>query len=221
MDRQMKVRGMRVEPGGIEAVLRSYPGVRQAAVVKGKAEGGMELLVGYVEMKEGEELDAVELRKYMRERLWEHQTPGVIERMAKLPLLPNGKIDRSALRLKEVKIAVGKDNFEAALTDSERLITAVWQEVLGVEGIGVNDNFFDVGGHSILLARVHSKLKTLFNKNISLLEAYKNPTVRMQSRLFNEESTEAPSLLRGSKRAQKRKKHMNQRNLFASYQRKD
>ena len=141
VDRQVKVRGYRVEPGEVEGVLRRHPEVRQSAVLPHGPEGERRL-VAYAA---GSGLTAEVLRAFLRERLPEYLVPSEYVLLAELPLTANGKVDRQALPAPEA-VAAGLSGYVAPRTEVEARLAVLWQEVLRRERVGVRDNFFDAGG---------------------------------------------------------------------------
>jgi amino acid adenylation domain-containing protein len=174
LDHQVKVRGFRVELGEIEAALAQHPRVSEAtAVVRDDARGDRRI-VAYFVARGGAGADAADLRAHLRERLPEHMVPAAFVRLDALPLTPNGKLDRKALP------PPGEEH-PAALssprTEAERAIAAVWKDVLGLDSVGVADNFFDLGGHSLLLVQAHARLREIFRQDFSVIDLFKYPTV--------------------------------------------
>ncbi len=157
VDSQVKIRGFRIEPGEVESVLLSHFAVAQAAVVAWHREGSDPQLVAYVVAAEGGSVDVAELRRFVAGRLPEYMVPGAVMVLDRLPLNANGKLDRRALPEPEFTQA----RFRAAGTAEEQVLAEVFAEVLGVERVGVDDNFFDLGGDSIASMRVVSRAKAL------------------------------------------------------------
>ncbi|MER5210206.1 amino acid adenylation domain-containing protein [Streptomyces sp. NPDC002838] len=148
IDDQVKIRGFRIEPGEIETVLAAHPAVRQAAVVAREDERGDRRLVGYV-VPVGEAPDTVELRRHLRAALPEYMVPAALVPVDRLPLTPNGKLDQRALPAPGAEDARPGRPRTAPRTAAEREFGRVWCEVLGLERLGVEESFFDLGGDSI------------------------------------------------------------------------
>ena len=152
-DDQVKIRGHRVELGEIESVLGGHPGIAQSVVV---ARGDSEkTLAAYVASKKGTSLEIGVLRAFLKERLPEYMVPPFIMILEELPLTVNGKIDRKALPVPEMK---GSEEYVAPRSATEELLAEIWADLLQVQRVGVNDNFFELGGHSLLAMRVMQRL---------------------------------------------------------------
>ncbi|MFL6284933.1 MAG: amino acid adenylation domain-containing protein [Pyrinomonadaceae bacterium] len=152
-DRQVKIRGFRIEPGEVEAALAACPGVSAAAVVVREDESGRKCLVGYVA---GEvEADTAALRAHLQSGLPSYMVPASLTWLGRMHLTPNGKIDRDSLP--EPARDVGRDGYVAPRTPAEKTLAAIWEEVLKVERVGADDNFFDLGGDSILSIHVGAR----------------------------------------------------------------
>ncbi|MET0395932.1 MAG: non-ribosomal peptide synthetase, partial [Longimicrobiaceae bacterium] len=184
VDQQVKIRGFRVEPGEVEAVLARQPGVEEAAVVarEDAASGapGQLRLVAYVVPRAGVPQPVSALRAALRAELPPYMVPAAWVTLDALPLTRNGKIDRRALPAPEAAGAVREGPAAEAVprTDAERVIAEAWREVLGVDEVGLDDNFFDLGGHSLLLARLRSRLRGRFPSDVSVVVLFRYPTVR-------------------------------------------
>src|SRR6185295_3105994 len=156
-DDQVKIRGFRIEPGEIEGWLARHPGVRESLVLARDSTGGERRLVAYVVTEEPAPA-AAELRAYLRERLPEASVPAAFVLLPRLPLTPNGKVDRRALP--DPAADAGRDGEAGASprNEAERTIAAILREVLGAQALGIHDNFFEIGGNSLLLVRAHARL---------------------------------------------------------------
>ena len=177
IDQQVKIRGFRIELGEIESVLRSHSGVRDTvAVVR---EEGERRLVAYVVLEGEPACTTAELRDYLKQKLPDYMVPAAWVVLPALPLTPNGKVDRKALPLPGADaVAELSTVYVAPDTETEQKIATIWQDVLGIAKVGRNDNFFDLGGHSLLLTRVHSQLRQAFNKDITMVDLFRCTTVR-------------------------------------------
>jgi len=174
-DHQVKVRGFRIELGEIESVMRQHPLVRDACVV-GRDCAGDKQLVGYA-MMDATVGAGQEIRRYLQQQLPDYMVPAVILPLREFPLTASGKVDRSALPAPASDDWTGNTPFAEPHSEMERLICAVWQEILQVERVGLHDNFFDLGGHSLLLAQVHSRLTSLLGGGLSIVDLFRFPTV--------------------------------------------
>ncbi len=188
MDRQVKIRGVRIETGEVEAVLARAPGVRQAVVVAREDAPGERRLVAYV-VGEG----AAGLRAFLRERLPEPMVPSAFVVLDALPLTATGKIDVRALPAPE---AVEAEEHTAPRTPGEEVLAEIWAGVLGVERVGVHDHFFERGGHSLLATRVVSRVREAFGVELPLRALFEHPTVAGLAAVLGEgERSDAPPLL--------------------------
>ncbi|WP_163869378.1 MupA/Atu3671 family FMN-dependent luciferase-like monooxygenase [Myxococcus eversor] len=185
VDHQLKVRGFRIEAGEIEAVLSARPEVREAVVVAREDTPGDVRLVAYVVQRDGHAIDAAALRDAVAQRLPEHMVPSLVVELPALPLTPNGKVDRKALPAPTATRA-SRAAFVAPQGQLEQQISDIWKEVLKVEQVGVNDNFFDLGGHSLLMVQVHTRLKAVLGGELPLLKLLEHPTVSALARFVRQ-----------------------------------
>jgi amino acid adenylation domain-containing protein len=174
-DHQLKVRGFRIEPGEIEAALTRHPEVSQAVVLARDAAPGDRRLVAYVVGAAGAAPPVRELRELLAESLPAYMVPSEIVALSALPLTPTGKLDRRALPAPESGPATA--GWAAPSTPAEELAAGIWEEVLGVERVGVHDNFFALGGHSLVAAQIAARLQDAFGVEVSLRAFFEAPTV--------------------------------------------
>ena len=177
LDDQVKVRGFRIEPGEIEAVLGQHPTVRQAIVIVREDEPGDKRLTGYVLAESEGQPGVSELRQFLRSKLPEYMIPSAFVMLESLPLNSHGKVDRDALPSPDGLRPDLATSFVVPHTEAERSIATVWQEVLRLERVGVHDNFFDLGGHSLLMIQVHNRLRETFKFDVSMLELFEYPSI--------------------------------------------
>jgi acyl carrier protein len=174
VDSQVKLRGMRLELGEIEAVLGTHPGVREAVVA---LTADQQQLAAYVTADNGTAPSAGELRRFLRARLPEHMVPASYSCLEQWPLLPSGKLDRKAvLRAPAVPLA-DYDALVAPRTEVERKLAAIWQELLKLERVGIDQNFFELGGHSLLALQVMARIRSLFEVELPVRRLFEEPTL--------------------------------------------
>ncbi len=169
IDRQVKIRGHRVEPGEVEAALARLPGVREAAVAVGE-ERGERRLIAYVV---GQECDRADLLAALRGILPESMIPADVVFLQALPLTARGKVNLSALPPPPRRSA----EKESPRNELERLIAGIWSELLGVEGVGLGESFFALGGHSLLLVDAHERLRKALGREVPMADLFAHPTV--------------------------------------------
>ncbi|NJP19916.1 MAG: amino acid adenylation domain-containing protein [Hydrococcus sp. CRU_1_1] len=211
IDHQVKLRGFRIELGEIEAVLSQHPAVREVIVMARGETFEDKQLVAYLVSDRDEQLTTNELRNYLKEFLPEYAIPSIFVWLNNLPLLPNGKVNRHALPVPENLRPTLTETYQAPSSEIERAIASIWQEVLNLEKVGINDNFFDLGGHSLLLVRVNHKLNTVLNRNLSVVEMFQNPTISALARYLTQKSEPKQVFESVRDRAQKRIRVLNQR----------
>ena len=177
IDDQVKVRGFRIEPGEIEAVLREHAGVQQAVVVAREDVPGDKRLVAYVVPNLGFMLTTSELHRFLKSKLPDYMIPYAFISLDRLPITPNGKLDRKALPAPEQGRPELAESFVAARNPTEEALAQIWAKVLRLERVGVRDNFFELGGHSLLATQVLSRIRRAFAIEIPLRSLFDSPTV--------------------------------------------
>jgi natural product biosynthesis luciferase-like monooxygenase protein len=225
VDQQVKVRGHRIELGEIELALSEHEAVKEA-VLLARGDGGEDVrLVAYLVTSEtsetrktGEPVTASELRRFLKQKLPDYMIPAAFVMLDAMPLTPNGKIDRRALSATATHRAEPGDDhreFIAPQTDLERTIARVWQEALRVERLSIHDNFFDLGGHSLLMAHVHAKLREVLQTDVPVIELFKYPTVTSLAKYLNQKQNHHPVFQETDLRVKKRKEVINRRRQLA------
>ncbi|HEX2091249.1 MAG TPA: amino acid adenylation domain-containing protein, partial [Longimicrobiaceae bacterium] len=188
-DFQVKVRGFRIELGEIESALRAQEGVREAvAVVRGE-DAGSRHLVAYVAA--GPEVDTAELRARLGARLPEYMVPAVVVALDRLPLTPNGKVDRRALP--DPQWGGATERYVGPRDETEAALCALWREVLEVERVGVLDDFFDVGGHSLTAIRLIARVGDAFGTTLPVSVLLHARTVRELAAVLRERGAGVPA----------------------------
>jgi amino acid adenylation domain-containing protein len=185
IDRQVKIRGFRIEPGEIESVLLAHPQVREAVVVAREDVPGERRLVAYVATGEGE-VSAGELRERLREQLPVHMVPSAFVFLEALPLNTNGKVDRRALPIPAVeRIAVARAAFEPR-TPTERWLVDTWQVHLGIRPVGIRDSFFEIGGESLMAARIFERIARDLGRRLSPATLFQAPTIEALAAILDQ-----------------------------------
>jgi amino acid adenylation domain-containing protein len=175
-DDQVKIRGFRIELGEIEAVLRQHPGVQQTAVIVHPDIRGEKGLAAYV-TTQTDRLTIEDLRNFLKRRLPDYMVPSVFVLLENLPLTPNGKLDRKALPEPDQNRSGLEQSFVAPRNLVEETLARVWADLLKVERVSIHDNFFDLGGHSLLGTQVVSRVRSVFQVELSLRALFEAPTV--------------------------------------------
>lgn len=175
-DEQLKIRGYRIELGEVEARIAEYPRVRKVAVVGREDIPGDKRLVAYVVPSEEVAPTGEELRAHLKTCLPEYMIPSAFVRLEQLPLTPNGKLDRRALPAPEPG-AYRSREYEAPEGDVESRLAEIWRSALGMNRVGRRDNFFDLGGHSVLVLQVLLRTNQMFGSALSATHLYKHPTI--------------------------------------------
>ncbi|MFD0663415.1 non-ribosomal peptide synthetase [Thermocatellispora tengchongensis] len=184
-DRQIKIRGFRIELDEVEAVLGRHPGVRQAVVLLREDTPGAGHLAAYcLAQPGGTPPGEEELRAFAAERLPEYGVPHSVQILPEFPLMPSGKVDRTALAALPARVPVSAP-YLAPRDGLERTVARVWAEVLGVPRVGARDNFFDLGGHSLLTLRVQAALERELGRRVRVVDLFSHPTVADLARLLD------------------------------------
>jgi amino acid adenylation domain-containing protein len=184
IDNQVKIRGFRIELGEIEAVLSQHPGVRETAVIVRENVAGNKQLVAYtVPLQEPAPTNS-DLRHFLKEQLPEYMVPSAFVTLESFPLTPNDKIDRRALPAPLCSHKEQEDNFVAPTTPTEKILAAIWAEVLGLQQVSINDNFFELGGHSLLATSVISRIREALPIELVLRHLFESPTIASLSKVI-------------------------------------
>jgi acyl-coenzyme A synthetase/AMP-(fatty) acid ligase/acyl carrier protein len=177
LDHQVKIQGVRVEPDEIMAILMQHPAMKSCVVMPWKDEQEQSILVAFVVVSKEQRVSTHELRSHVSRQLPAAMVPSIYVFLERLPLTPNGKVDRLALPLPVQPRRESGPVFEAPQTATEEKLAKIWADVIGVEEIGIHDNFFDLGGHSMLATRVIAQVKDVFQVQLPLCRLFETPTV--------------------------------------------
>jgi acyl carrier protein len=212
IDHQVQIRGFRVELGEIEAVLSAHPGVREAVVLP-HGQGEQLQPVGYYIPASGGTPATAGLRRYLQARLPDYMMPTRLIPVEAFPMTANGKLDRDALRRPDKLRQMDDAPYAPPRSVLERRIASVFQEVLGIGRVGLNDNFFDLGANSLLLVQMHRKLREQLEPDIPVVRLFQYPTVAaLAGQLADTVSGRSPSATRvAQERVARRKAAREQR----------
>jgi acyl carrier protein len=176
VDSQIKLRGMRLELGEVEAVVASHPDVKQAAVLL-CGEHDQQRLVAYITSRNGHPPQLQDLRRHLRAKLPEHMVPAGYVLLETMPLLLSGKINRRALSPALGRMLSDESVKKLPRTDTEKKLASMWQELLKLEDVGTEQNFFELGGHSLLVLQVIARIRKMFEVEIPVRVVFEFPTI--------------------------------------------
>jgi natural product biosynthesis luciferase-like monooxygenase protein len=203
-DFQVKVRGYRIELGEIEARLETIAGISEAAVIVRRADDGDDRLVAFLTPSTGAGLDQSHLRSELRRNLPEYMVPNEFVAVTSMPRTANGKLDRKALQGLKPIPAQRVERDSSPSNDLEKLLVQLWRKTLKLEEVGLNENFFDLGGHSLLVVQLHGEIKKAVERPVSLTDLYQYPTIRTLSDYLSGGS-DSSSLRSGVSRGERRR----------------
>ncbi len=183
-DHQVKLRGFRIELGEIEVAISDFKGVERSVVIVRDSSGGQKQLVAYIKVQDNTEIKVSELSKSLKSRLPDHMIPAAFVFIKTVPVTPNGKVDYKQLPAPLQNSSAGDLN--CVLTQTEESIAQVWKDVLGHNSFGLKDNFFDVGGSSLSLLQIQSRLARQFERRIALTDLFRSPTIASISDFLKE-----------------------------------
>jgi aspartate racemase len=208
LDNQVKILGYRIEPGEIEVALRAHKSIRQVCVVPHTDANGSKRLAAYFTVSGTTGVSGQDLKRFLALKIPSYMIPAVFMQVDALPLSANGKVDRDAL---PTPVFAG-DYANAASANAnnvEREILAVWKRILRLEQVGLDDNFFDVGGDSLLLIAVQANLQKVLSREIPITDLFEFTTVRALAAHLNKKQADTPAFSEAEQQAEK------QRNAFA------
>ena len=195
LDHQVKIRGFRIELGEIEEVLNKLPGVAAGVVVAREDTPGDKRLVAYVTSQNGA-LPVEALKDGLKAKLPDYMVPSAFVTLEKMPLTPNGKVDRKALPKPDFA-AAAKEKFVAPSTLTEIVLAGIWCDVLGLKKIGVHDDFFELGGHSLLAVKLFTEIRKRFNVQFGLSTLFEARNVAALAALIGKEESSGARKERG------------------------
>jgi len=177
LDHQVKLHGFRIEPGEIETVLKQHPQVCDAVVIVREDIPGDKRLVAYLVLGQSDPAIPADLRVFLKGRLPEYMVPASFVPLEAIPLSPNGKVDRRALPASQPARAEQERVVAAAQTETEQALVTLWQQLIGVEPIGIDDDFFEVGGHSLMAMKLIAQIQDTLHVEVPLPALFQRPTI--------------------------------------------
>ncbi len=222
IDQQVKIRGFRIELGEIENRLSNHPLITEAVVIVREDEPGDKYLCAYIAAVT--EVGASELREYLAKDLPDYMIPSYFLRLEKIPLTPNGKIDRRALPGPGLQVG---ESYTAPRNEVEMKLAELWSEILGRDelhttqlktSIGIDDNFFLLGGHSLKATILVTKIRRIFNVNVELIEIFKIPTIRRLSDFIKESAPEKHTSIEPAEKKKYYRLSFTQRRMYTALQ---
>lgn len=191
LDHQVKIRGFRIELGDIEATLSRHPAVRQAVVTARADRQGDKQLVAYVVFQDGSAPNHLELRSFLRSEIPEYMVPALFVALKAMPLTANNKVDRNALPAPASPLSSDAVHVApSAQTDVQ--MAALWQQVFGINNVGIHDNFFDLGGHSLKAAQLFYLIEQVYGRHLPLSTLFQAPTIASLTSLLAREQSSSP-----------------------------
>ncbi|MUG97805.1 amino acid adenylation domain-containing protein [Scytonema sp. UIC 10036] len=184
IDNQVKIRGFRIELGELEALLSKHLSVHQAVVIVRQDIPGDKRLVAYIVPDQDSVPTVSELRSFLKEQLPEYMVPSAFVVLDTLPLTPSGKVNRRALPAPDITNLESERNYIAPRNEVEQQLAQIWEEILGFQPIGVKDNFFDIGGHSLLAVKLFSKIEKELGKKLPLATLFQSSTIEALGELL-------------------------------------
>lgn len=193
LDNQMEIRGLRIELGEVESALAQHPAVQQCIIITRKDVPGDKRLVAYVVSSQEQAIATSELGSFLKQKLPTYMLPSNFVFLDNLPLTPNGQIDRSKLPVPDFnKFSQLEETFVASRDELELQLTNIWEKVLDIQPIGIKDNFFDLGGNSLLAVRLFAQIEETFDKNLPLATLLQAPTIEQLASILRQQESSVP-----------------------------
>jgi amino acid adenylation domain-containing protein len=193
-DHQVKIRGIRIELGEIETVLAQHPDILQTVVIAREDIPGEQRLVAYIILNQDSAIAIIDIRRFLSTKLPQYMLPSAFVLLDTMPLTPNGKVDRRALPAPDLSRQEPEATFVAPRNQVEQQLTQIWEQILGIQPIGVKDNFFELGGHSILAVKLFWQIEKTFSKNLPLAILFQSGTVEALAKTICQEEDLARNL---------------------------
>ena len=208
IDHQVKIRGLRVELGEIEAALADHDDIETAVVLARRDKTGETRLAAYYISVSGRDIPFEELATFMKKKLPNYMTPSTFLRMDQFPLTQNGKIDRKSFPDPFFQHLLQRTDVVKPKNEIERTIAEAWRNVLNISQVSINDNFFEIGGHSLAMVKLHAALEETLKTQFSVIELFQYPTIASQAQFLSRGKQEEAALKDAATRADRQRLHM-------------
>ncbi|MEG4587535.1 amino acid adenylation domain-containing protein [Microcoleus sp. MOSTC5] len=205
IDGQVKIRGFRIELGEIETALAKHRAVKQAVVLAREDAPGDKRLVAYIVANPEEQLAIADLRPYLQGQLPDYMVPAVFVNVEAMPKTPSGKIDRRALPAPDSQRQELSQSYAAPQSELELLLAGVWSKLLKLDRVGIHDNFFEIGGNSLMTLQVAVQVRDLLAKDLPVVKLFQHPTIAQLANYLNQGQTASPSNNKFQDRADRQK----------------
>ena len=190
-DHQIKIRGFRIELAEIEMVIQRHENVKEAVVMVREDRPNDKRIIAYIVAKEKEMINLAEIRSYVSESLANYMVPSAFVLLEELPLTPNGKVDRKKLPAPDFN---GMNNERVARNPKEEILCHLFAEVLSVSRISIDDNFFEMGGHSLLASRLMARIREMLSVELGIGKLFESPTVAELAKQLDQAKTARPAI---------------------------
>lgn len=216
MDKQVKIRGYRIEVEEVENRINQHPNVENSFVMVREDIPGDKRLIAYMVLRDDMDAAGIQIRNWLVDRLPEYMIPSSFMILDKLPLNSNCKVDVNMLPIPGRDRPNLNNSFEMPKTEIEQKIADIWKEVLNIDSVGVKDNFFDLGGHSLMITQVHSKLRKSIEKEITIIDLFRYPTIKLLADYICQSTNEDDSACTIRERAEKQRSALIERKNIRS-----
>ncbi|MEG4345419.1 amino acid adenylation domain-containing protein [Microcoleus sp. A003_D6] len=214
IDGQVKIRGFRIELGEIETALAKHRTVKQAVVLAREDEPGDKRLVAYIVANPEEQLAIADLRPYLQGQLPDYMVPAIFMTVEAMPKTPSGKIDRRALPAPDSQRQELSQSYAAPQSELERLLAGVWSKLLKLDRVGIHDNFFEIGGNSLMTLQVAVQVRDLLATDLPVVKLFQHPTIAQLANYLNQGKSASPSTNKFQDRADRQKAAFNRSKQF-------
>lgn len=216
IDHQVKIRGLRVELGEIESTILKHPDIKNAVVLARRVKTGETRLAAYYLSNDNQDISYVSLSSFMKKKLPPYMVPSAFMRMDDFPLTQNKKIDRRAFPDPFFKQQLNRTDIVKPKNDIERTIAEAWRKVLNIKQVSIHDNFFEIGGHSLMMVKLHAILEESLNTKLSVVELFQYPTIASQAKFLSTSKKESMAIRNVEMRAvRQRNKIQAQRDRYS------